>query len=86
MRYATKITVFDEKKESIAVIHANVTDIGTVKQTQIFGNLKEDRKCVRVRNFYPFRSGYMEFDGKMYRILKKTTKSKSDVFYVGEYR
>lgn len=86
MRYTTTVRVLDEKKEYIDEFLANVTDIGTEKQNQIFGNLKEDRKCVRVRNFETFRSGYMEFDGKMYRILKKTTKSKSDVFYVGEYR
>lgn len=86
MRYDTYVTVFDEKKEYIDEILANVTDIGTEKQNQLFGNLKEDRKCVRVRNFKASRSGFMEFDSKMYRILKKTTKSKSDVFYVGEYR
>lgn len=86
MRYDTLVTVFDEKKEYIDEILANVTDIGTEKQNQLFGNLKEDRKCVRLRNFETFRSGFMEFDSKMYRILKKTTKSKSDVFYVGEYR
>ena len=86
MRYVTTVTVFDEKKEYVDEILANVTDMGTEKQNQIFGNLKEDRKCVRARNFETFRSGYMEFDSKMYRILKKTTKSKSDVFYVGEYR
>lgn len=86
MRYATTITVLNEKKEYVSDILANVTDVGTEKQNQIFGNLKEDRKCVRVRNFESFRSGYMEFDGKMYRILKKTSTSKSDVFYIGEYR
>ena len=86
MRYTTTVTVFDEKKECIAAILANVTDIGIEKQNQIFGNLKEARKCVRVSHFESFRSGYMEFDGKMYRILKKTSTSKSDVFYVGEYR
>lgn len=86
MRYDTYVTVFNEKREYIDEILANVTDIGTEKQNQLFGNLKEDRKCVRVRNFETFRSGFMEFDSKMYRILKKTTKSKSDVFYVGEYR
>lgn len=86
MRYATTVTVFNEKREYVDEILANVTDMGNEKQSQIFGNLKEDRKCVRVRNFESFRSGYMEFDGKMYRILKKMTTSKSDVFYVGEYR
>ena len=86
MRYTTTVTVLNEKKEYVSDILANVTDVGTEKQNQIFGNLKEDRKCVRVRNFEPFRSGYMDFDGKMYRILKKMTTSKSDVFYIGEYR
>lgn len=86
MRYDTYVTVFNEKKEYVDEILANITDIGTEKQNQLFGNLKEDRKCVRLRNFESFRSGFMEFDSKMYRILKKTTKSKSDVFYVGEYR
>ncbi len=86
MRYTTTVTIFNEKREYVDAILANVTDVGTEKQNQIFGNLKEDRKCVRIRNFEPFRSGYMEFDSKMYRILKKTSTSKSDVFYVGEYR
>ena|SRR5699024_922824 len=47
-------------------VWANISDMGTERQTLIFGGLKQDALTIRIRGNYEKEFDYIEYDGKKY--------------------
>lgn len=63
---------------------ANVSDMGTQRQTLIFGGLKQGALTVRIQGKYEKPFDYIEHDGKTHKVENTRTFRNDQVFEVSE--
>ena len=59
----------DGQREETAML-ANVTDLGTERTVNIFGDVKENARVVRLMERYEGKFDYIEIEGIPYTVLK----------------
>ena len=65
-------------------VWANVSDIGTQRQTLIFGALKQGALTIRIQGNYKDSCDYIEYNGKKYNISTVRTFRHDQAFEVSE--
>ena len=63
---------------------ANISDMGTERQTLIFGGLKQGALTVRIQGKYEKPFDYIEHDGKTHKVENARTFRNDQVFEVSE--
>lgn len=99
MRYDTKVTFWSEgtdkynpithkheiKAKKVASEYCNVTDLGTSKQVELLGALKEGSKTIRIIDLPPDKYDFIkiENDSHKYRFVSSLNVSKGYAMIVG---
>ena len=65
-------------------VWANVSDMGTQRQTLIFGALKQGALTIRIQNKYEQPFDYIEVDGQPYNVASTRTFRHDQAFEVSE--
>lgn len=88
MRYDTAAYLYDAKLQLCDEKPwlCNISDMGAVFVRQAFGESKAARFIVRTRRPIPFRTGYFEIDGKVYKTIKPVEIGDRFTHYVEEYK
>ena len=71
------------KREEIVML-ANVTDLGTERTVNIFGDVKENAMVIRLMGHYEVKFDHIEIEGISYTVLKTQNLRHKQTFIVQE--
>lgn len=86
MRYDNTVPFYSDRSTFYNEIDCNIAEMETEQAKVIFGDTKINRLIVCMKEALPFRTGYLEFEGKTYKMASSQKMRNRFTHYVEEHK